>query len=88
MDILASSPTADREHQRNLLETSESRVSALEGAFINFCTDVNELASMKSSLDDVVIVAETRLKDVDDVRNVRSSHLHDLRTESTFIRHQ
>lgn len=62
MYIRASSATAERASFRNLLQTSKARVTSLERELLNCRTNVNELAAPKSSLEDIMISGETRLK--------------------------
>lgn len=64
------------------LETFGSHVADLERKLINYRTDVNELAASKSALDYRMTYAETHLKDVNDIRTVKSDLLCNLEDEA------
>lgn len=88
IDTRARSAPSERARLRSLFHNSEARVASLERELFNFQTVVSDFAATKSALEDKVIAAETRLKDVNDVRTVRGAHLRALETELTSLRRQ
>lgn len=80
LDFSASSSTAASANLRNLIETSESHVASLERELNNCATYVHELAATKSALEDMLIAAETRLKDANDVRTLKGARLRAIET--------
>lgn len=70
MDVRASSANAERACLQNFLQNSEVRDESLERELLNCRTSVNYLAAAKSAPNDRIFAADTRRKDINDVRTV------------------
>lgn len=64
------------------METSVSRVAALDNEVTNCLKDVRELAASKRALYDEAIADEEHLKDVLDTRNVQCARILSLEHEA------